>query len=183
MNYKRFFSIKKSISFALILLYTFNVSAQIKDSNIYCSVLALFSNSSNTMVLVNESIQSQANYYGIKRYVNSIDSTTIINFNKSASIKRQLEISCIPAERMISVETFNDIDFSNEKKWTEFSVQYKKKPMIVQMSNIGINDNQDQAIVEIRLRTRLTTNIKFVILKRIHEEWVFVKFYNPIIEG
>jgi hypothetical protein len=183
MNFTRFFSIRKSLLFAFILLYTFNVSAQTKESKIYCSVLVLFSTSNNSMVLVNESIPSKVNFDGIKRYVNNIDSTTIINFNKSASTKSQLEVSCIPSERMISIETFNEIDFHNEKKWTEFSAQYKREPIIVQVSNIGINDKQDQAIVEIRLRTRLTTNIKFVIMKRIYEEWVFVKFYNPIIEG
>lgn len=183
MNFKCLLSIKKILLFAFILLYTFNVSAQVKESKIYCSILVMFSTSKNSMILVNESIQSQMNFNGIKRYVNNLDSTTIINFNKSAYEKSQLEVSCIPAERMISIETFNGIDFHDEKKWAEFSTQYKREPLIVQVSNIGINDKQDQAIVEIRLHTRFTKNTKFVIMKRIYEEWVFVTFYNPIIEG
>lgn len=181
MDFIKYFFTKKILLLTFIGLNTFNSFCQYQDSKIYCSALKLFSNSNYSMVVVNETIDSKVNFKWINRSVGNMDTTTVVNFNKSAALISELKVRCIPNDRMISKNTFDHIDFDSKKKFSKFSKQFKKEPQIIQVSNIGVNDNQDQAIIEIRRHTKQGNTIQIIIMKKQYGEWVFSRFYDPIV--
>lgn len=165
------------------LLFTKCIFAQDSNSTIYCAYLDIYPKDMATMIVVDKTITSGIDYKWINAYVPNLDSTTISNFNQIAKTQSLLgEDCCSDIKNKITVEEFEKIDFHNNSKWKKFAKKFSSRPIIIQFSNIGLNDNQDQAIFEVRMHSYNYLKIELYLMKKQKNGWRFACKFNPVIE-
>ena len=172
----------------LFLLPEFIKAQEIPKKRIYTSALKDLRKCEKRLIsyiLKKESSNDRASYSYLKSNAyKNIDSTTVKSFNTQNKQSIELDfLTCPSIVKIVSEAAYKKLKLHKRRSWKKLAKKYPKYPMVLELSNIGINDTKTQALLTYfeKGHSSMSAEGRYVILEKRENQWEVVATMNSIV--